>query len=290
MFRFDSSDFPLSLAVTARLSGSGWAGTLRGHGRAVSLDDITGIYHRRPSGFRFPPDMAESVQRWAEAEARMGLGGILSALDCWLNHPARIAAAEFKPVQLDAAMRAGLRVPATMVTNDPAQAAKFAETTGTVIYKPLASPAFDRDGQAQLIYASIVGPGDLPDNATGLTAHLFQEWVDHSHAVRVTVVDGRFFASAIHAGSAAAHVDWRSDYRSLRYEATEVPAPARHGITVLMNDLGLRFGALDFLVNHAGDWIFLEINPNGQWAWIEDQTGLPIAAAIADALEGRKTT
>lgn len=54
-----------------------------------------------------------------------------------------------------------------------------------------------------------------------------------------------------------------------------------------MNNLGLRFGALDFLVRPSGEWVFLEINPNGQWAWIEDKTGLPIAAAIADALEGR---
>ncbi|MGH3800408.1 MAG: hypothetical protein ACRDTD_09805 [Pseudonocardiaceae bacterium] len=30
----------------------------------------------------------------------------------------------------------------------------------------------------------------------------------------------------------------------------------------------------------------LECNPNGQWAWIEDETGLPISSALADALEG----
>ncbi len=51
-----------------------------------------------------------------------------------------------------------------------------------------------------------------------------------------------------------------------------------------MNRLGLRFGALDFLVTPDGEWYFLEINPNGQWAWIEQETGLPISDAIADAL------
>lgn len=56
-----------------------------------------------------------------------------------------------------------------------------------------------------------------------------------------------------------------------------------------MRELDLSFGALDFLVTSSGDWVFLEINPNGQWAWIEDKTGLPIAAAIADALTGRAT-
>lgn len=51
-----------------------------------------------------------------------------------------------------------------------------------------------------------------------------------------------------------------------------------------MSALGSRFGVLDFLVTPAGEWYFLEINPNGQWAWIEQETGLPISSAIADAL------
>lgn len=30
--------------------------------------------------------------------------------------------------------------------------------------------------------------------------------------------------------------------------------------------------------------MFLEINPNGQYLWIEDETGLPITDAICDLL------
>ncbi len=93
---------------------------------------------------------------------------------------------------------------------------------------------------------------------------MFQEWIDHTHAVRVTVVDQQFFAGAIYAGSKAAHIDWRSDYANLGYGITEVPAAVRQATLTLMEDLGLRFGALDFLVRPSGDWVFLEINPNGQ--------------------------
>jgi glutathione synthase/RimK-type ligase-like ATP-grasp enzyme len=56
----------------------------------------------------------------------------------------------------------------------------------------------------------------------------------------------------------------------------------------LMTALGLRFGALDFLLTPDDEWVFLEINPNGQWAFIEQATGLPIAAAIADALTSQE--
>lgn len=60
--------------------------------------------------------------------------------------------------------------------------------------------------------------------------------------------DGRCFAAMIKAGSAAAHIDWRSDYEALSYEVTKVPAEVRRKVQTLMNDLGLRFGALDLLV------------------------------------------
>jgi ATP-grasp ribosomal peptide maturase len=286
VFRFDSADFPLSASLSVELGAAGWLGTIKNSSRRLCLSDVTGIYNRRPSAFQFPHGMSGAERGWAGAEARMGLGGILSAMNCWLNHPARMAAAEFKPVQLDAAVQAGLHVPRTIVTSEPDYAAEFAESVGQVIYKPLASPSFESHGRRQLIYASPVRPEDLPDPAIRLTAHLFQEWIEHVHAVRVTVIDGKFFASAIYAGSDAGRIDWRSDYSALTYDATEVPKMVRQGVLILMSKLSLRFGALDFLVTPSGDWVFLEINPNGQWAWIEDKTGLPIAAAIADALEG----
>lgn len=111
---------------------------------------------------------------------------------------------------------------------------------------------------------------------------MVQAWVEHTHAVRLTVVDDRMFAAAIHASTAEAHTDWRSDYGALRYEVTEVPSDQREAVRNLMRALGLRFGALDFLATEQG-WTFLEVNPNGQWAWIDDLAPT-IAAAIADAL------
>ena len=48
--------------------------------------------------------------------------------------------------------------------------------------------------------------------------------------------------------------------------------------------LGLNFGCFDFIVTPSGDYVFLECNPNGQWLWVEDATGLKISEAIADFL------
>lgn len=100
----------------------------------------------------------------------------------------------------------------------------------------------------------------------------------------MTVVDGACFTAEIHSGSPAADVDWRSDYASLTYEPTTPPPQVRDAVGAFMNDLGLRFGALDFLIPPPDEWVFLEINPNGQWAWI-DELSPDIAHALATALE-----
>ena len=48
----------------------------------------------------------------------------------------------------------------------------------------------------------------------------------------------------------------------------------------------LVFGAIDMIVTPAGEYVFLEINANGQYLWIEKQTGLPITSSIVDLLIG----
>ena len=287
VYRVDTAEFPAALTLTARLGGArpaeeGWSTQLGSALRSVDLDDVCGAYYRRPTAFTFPP-MSESDRRWAELEARIGLGGLLATVPNWLNHPSRIGYAEYKPIQLAAAAAAGLCVPRTVITNDPAAAGKFAEETGPVVYKPFSSPA-ERDGRRMFVYTSPVAAADLADDAIRHTAHLFQEHLEKAYEVRLTVVDDRFFAARLNARSTASQIDWRSDYDAIEYAVTEVPPPVRRGVCELLSRLGLRFAAADFVVTPAGDWYFLDLNPNGQWAWIEQETGLPICAAIADAL------
>lgn len=290
VYRFDTAEFPSALAVTAELGGAlpasaGWSTELRSAARSVDLSRVCGAYYRRPSAFEFPP-MAVPDRRWAELEARIGLGGLLATMPNWLNHPSRIGYAEYKPVQLATAGTAGLAVPRTLITNDPAAAQRFAERTGPVVYKPFSAPT-ERDGRRMFVYTSPVAAPDLADEAIRHTAHLFQEHLDKAYEVRLTVVDDQFFAAALTAGSAASQIDWRSDYDAIDYAVTSVPASVRDGLCRMMRILGLRFAAVDFAVTPAGDWYFLDLNPNGQWAWIEHETQLPICSAITSALAAR---
>ena len=51
-----------------------------------------------------------------------------------------------------------------------------------------------------------------------------------------------------------------------------------------MEAFGLNFGCFDFAVTKSGEPVFFECNPNGQWQWVENLTGLPIGKAIAEEL------
>ncbi|MEH0419443.1 ATP-grasp ribosomal peptide maturase [Streptomyces sp. B21-083] len=290
VFRMDTADFPQQLSLTGRIDrGHGWAGELATAHRTVELSRVGGVYYRAPGAFQFPGGMTAPEERFAAAQARSGLGGVLSALDCrWVNHPTFMARAEYKPVQLDAARACGLRIPPTLITNRPEAVRQFAaELPGPLICKPVSSPVLIEDGQLKTVYTRRLTPEDLADlRGIETTAHLFQAWLDKSHEVRLTVVGRRMFAAEIHADSEAAHEDWRSDYGSLAYTTTTVPPDVVAGMRGLMDRLHLRYGAADLVVDPSGRWWFLEVNPCGQWDWIQGATGQPIAAAIADELQG----
>ncbi|WP_031080326.1 ATP-grasp ribosomal peptide maturase [Streptomyces sp. NRRL S-118] len=290
VFRMDTANFPQRLTLAGRIDQEqAWTGVLTTEHRTVELSRVGAVYYRAPGAFRFPQGMSGPEERFAAAQARAGLGGVLSALDCrWVNHPTAMARAEYKPVQLAAARACGLTIPPTLITNRAEDVRAFAAESGwSIICKPVASPVLIEDDQLKSVYTQRLSPEDLDDlRGIDTTAHLFQAWVSKEHEVRLTVVGERMFAAAIHAGSEAAHDDWRSDYAALTYTITEVPEQVATGMRRLMDRLHLRYGAADFIVGPDGEWTFLEVNPCGQWDWIQGATGLPIAEAIADDLQG----
>ncbi|MFF8726005.1 hypothetical protein ACF073_05885 [Streptomyces sp. NPDC015171] len=196
--------------------------------------------------------------------------------------------AEYKPLQLATARACGLTIPPTLISNNADAVRAFVgDVGGRVICKPVASPVLIEDDQLKTVYTRRLTEGDLDDlRGIETTAHLFQGWIDKEYEVRLTAVGHQLLAAEIHAGSDAAHTDWRSDYASLTYRVGEVPDAVAAGVRSYMDRLRLRFAAMDFVVSPDGVWTFLEANPCGQWDWIEHATGLPIAQTIADELQG----
>jgi ATP-grasp ribosomal peptide maturase len=289
--RFDLADFPRCVRVSARTLAdggpTGWTGWIDTGELRVPWDEVTSVYYRRPTGFVFPDNVVGSDLVFATAEARRGLGGLLLSLPVrWVNNPAKVADAEFKPAQLAVAAACHMIVPRTLLTNDPDQARAFcAEIGGAIVYKPLSAANIVDDHEVRLVFTTPITPAEFNDEDIALTMNMFQEWVPKRFDARVTVFGNDVFGVAIHAGLRDAYIDWRVDYSSLSYERIEVPRIVADGIAAYMKRFDLLFGAFDFAVTDDA-WYFLECNSNGQFGWIEAETGLPMTASLVELLTG----
>jgi glutathione synthase/RimK-type ligase-like ATP-grasp enzyme len=197
----------------------------------------------------------------------------------WVNDPARDAVAAHKPYQLALAQKIGLEIPPTLMTNDVAEArAFFRQHEGEVIYKQfIALPDSWRETRR------LKPEDEAQANSIAHAPVIFQKHVPAVADLRVTAVGGEFYAAATDVRKA----DYPQDVRmnlDAKYKAHELPPEIIAKLRELMNRLGLVYGAIDLRLTPEGRYVFLEINPAGQFLYIEKATGQPIAAALADAL------
>ncbi|MFF3258716.1 ATP-grasp ribosomal peptide maturase [Streptomyces sp. NPDC002932] len=280
--RFNPADIGAGLTVSARFGTcpAPMVGHVRTTSRTTDLTQVRSIYWRRPVWPAFA-HLEDNDARFASAQVRYGLGGTLYAVDgpLWVNHPLRNNAADYKPAQLAAAQRLGLRVPPTLVTNDPDAARAFVADHGRVIFKTLRWTPYERDGVPVTGWAEPVTADEI-DESVCVTPHLFQARVDKTADVRVLVVGRCVFAVRIDSGL----LDWRRDYSALSYTVVDLPDPVSKALQACLDYFGLVSGSFDLAVDRTGGLWWLELNPNGQWGWLEESTGLGMSAAFADLL------
>ncbi len=283
--RLDTAWFPAHVQLAARCHSGEWVGSLRVHDRVADLGELRSVWYRSPTAFTFPPELTATERHWAGTEAKLGLGGVLSALPLlWINHPARVADAAAKPLQLTVAARCGLQVPDTLVTNDVAAVRRFASTDATIA-KAFGAVAVVEAGGRATAFTRLLDAADLADlRGVGVTLHQVQRWVPKACEARVVVVGDRVFAAGIHAGTPETHIDWRASYHDLAYSRITVPEPVCDGVVAYCRHFGLVYGAFDFVIGPDEHWTFLECNAGGQYGWIENAVSAPITAALAELL------
>lgn len=286
----DQARFPehASLAMTFDSGCACRSARIRVDGRWLDLDEVTGVWWRRPNWPRVAEDMAAPSHRaFALNETHEALGGLWHShtLDAvWVNDPAADERAGRKGYQLTRALRNGLELPVTLMTNDPDEARSFADSRGYrgIVFKSFAST--DREWRETRL---------LTEEDLGLLHHvqhapvIFQEYVPARYDLRVTIVGKRAFAAAIHSQQTAYPVDSRIDIGNAVIEPVDLPEDVAALLLQLCADLGLVYGAADLRLAPDGRYVFLEINPAGQFRYIQQATGLPITEAVAAALLGR---
>jgi glutathione synthase/RimK-type ligase-like ATP-grasp enzyme len=233
--------------------------------------------------------MDDGIYAFCLQETRAALlGGILGLPARWMSHPASVWQAEYKPFQLSLAAKFDLPIPRTVVTNDPLTVRRmFSEFSGGMVVKPVRTGHVSHSGQEFAIFTSRVLEQHLDESDSARwSPAIYQALVPKQFDVRITIVGRKVFAAAIDSQSdPAAMVDWRKTSNPrLPHFSIALPEQLVTRLLRMMDLLGLTFGAIDMIQTPEGEFVFLEINPSGQWLWLDDTLGLGISDAVTEWL------
>jgi glutathione synthase/RimK-type ligase-like ATP-grasp enzyme len=253
-------------------------------GEVVSArpSDFRAIWNRRPS----PPDIPLGVldsehRRFARQEWQDLLDGLTLTLGfkSQIINPLPAQRAAVKPYQLAVAQSVGLQVPKTLISSDPQQAKKFLDVhKGRVVHKAMTNP---RNAFMDTRRWQDTENGAL--NRLPLAPTIFQELIEGPLDIRATIVGAEIYAAAISTEQSRAGLDSRLDL-DVPTTSYEVPREIAGRLRGLMAALGLSFATVDLKVDYSGRLHFLELNPQGQFLYVEILTGLPISKAVAKLL------
>ena len=295
--RFDTDRYPTDVRLTAYYGKSGDERLrLTNEQGEFDLREVTAIWHRRINfGAHLPAELDRQLRHASLGEASAAAHGMLASLKTFrMDHLRHIRHAENKQLQLQVARELGLDTPRTLTTNDPTAVRAFAKSCeGGIVTKMLSSFAIYEEGKELVVFTNPVKPEDLEDlSGLSLCPATFQELLPKSLEIRVTVVGHRVMSAAVDSQvSARAAHDWRRDgLRMIEdWKPYQLPLEVEEKILRLMDHFSLNYGAIDIVLTPYDRHVFLELNPSGEFFWLDRSPGLPISDAIADVLLGHSS-
>jgi len=217
--------------------------------------------------------------------------GLWRSLNCfWLNAPGDIREADHKVLQIKLASDIGFQIPDTLISNDPSRIGEFwTKHGGRIIRKSLITQSVPYQGSPNVpLYTEAITRRDLRDcSSLCLAPTIYQENLEKKYDLRITVVGDKLYPVEIHSqNSDRSRQDFRKyDFEKTPYLPHELPPRIAERCIIIMRRLRLWYGAIDMILTPDLQYVFLEVNPSGQYGWIEGLTGMPITAAICDLLQ-----
>lgn len=269
--------------------------------KGIDLSDLHAIWYRKPQPIDAQqlPVPGDYKNYAASAIERLILQLLSSFPNArWVSDYYAQLRANNKTFQLSVARTCGFAIPPTVMTSNKDVAQEFIRKHGVCISKPLTTEYPKIDGKQKLLLTTLIDDSFSPKlDKLYLAPSIFQKAIDVDIEARVVIIGQCVFAAEVHSktpkeSTLNAHVSDRiRDNRfghyegSVHIEALNLPSDIAAKCIRHCQLLGLNFGAIDLIRDKAGAWWFLENNPNGQWAYVEDATGQPIGKAIADFLQ-----
>jgi glutathione synthase/RimK-type ligase-like ATP-grasp enzyme len=279
VFVFDTSRFPGSVGLTGQY-GNGGSGLflITDDGGRIPMHEVTAFWWRRPQPMEVDVRITDADARnFAFQECVSALYGFLECCDAlWVNNIQNDTAAEYKPFQLKIAAEHGFEIPATLITNVPEELMGFwREHQGSVVYK-----AFNQRGMAWRPTRVLTEQDIAMLGNVRYAPVIFQAIVPGIRDVRVTVIGDTLFATEFDIEQMT-EVDYRLRMTEIPCHPHVLPAAMTEAIHGFMDDLSLEYGGIDFRLTPDGRYVFFEINTAGEFLYLQDRTGQPLAEAMA---------
>lgn len=252
----------------------------------IENDETIAIYYRKP----LLPKLEEyrvDYRNFMLREIVAFVDGIVESFPgrC-LTRPSILKRADNKVFQLALAKKIGFEVPLSLLSNSEQIVKDFCKDKNTVV-KPISIGKIFADNQTMIIQTNSI-ENKIAINNLEFCPSYFQAYSDKDYEVRVTIVSNKLFPAKLETQTQEeTKIDWRINPNAFNYSHIELPQEIKTMCLRFMKQANIDFGAFDFIVKNE-KYIFLEVNANGQWGWLEDKLGLKISASIIDYLLGEQ--
>lgn len=297
---FDVADYPESILSSTTISQYGrlCSTVIRNH-MGIFFEDgkYDTVWLRRNPGPDPPRDMHPGDRIVSLRQCSAYLDGMLGSLysdkrTFWVNPPLVFDGRLSKLNQLSLAAETGFSIPNTIISNDPKEIRDFvASEGGKAAFKLLQPAVWQRSSDSPLyvVYTTVVEMDSLSDDkALQFCPGIFQALVEKDYEVRVLCLGKTHIAVRLNSQEVdAARIDWRRGQGHIRMMQIDIPLEIQTLCTRYCDRLGIVHCSFDFIVTQDNRWIFLEINEQGQFLWLESRAQVPVLDAFTDFLVSR---
>jgi MvdC family ATP-grasp ribosomal peptide maturase len=287
--RIDTDLFPTEIELATEF-GNDLTSDYRINYAEYSIDpqQVQAVWLRRIWQPKLSPQLSPQFYQSCLLESTVTLNNFWDSLRHarWIDRLEDVSAAENKLRQLRIATEIGLQIPRTLVTNSPDRVQEFyAAVGGRMIAKLQTTLSRGMDGSNLFMYTSQVKPADLlAVESLRHSPMMFQSLIPKLREFRAICVGQEVFVGALDASKYEGQtVDWRNS-NQCTWEHGTLPDRIVKQLQTMLAKLGLTFGAFDLIQTPADEYVFLEVNPAGEWGMLERDLDYPIAKTIAKSL------
>lgn len=245
-------------------------------GSKIYISDVDLVWWRRSRSdqrldFEYDPGMEDLINQ----DCRAALYGLLATKfkGGWISHPDATLRASNKLVQLKAAHSCGMIIPKTIISNDPVTVRAFLASVDKCIAKPAAGT------KHALLFTQFVDEAELDDDSIRACPAIYQEYVSGDKHLRVNVFGDYVCAAEI----VTSELDWRRNVE-VSYGIYEVPAELVVKLREVLSCLELEMGVVDVKITPRGEFVWFEVNPQGQFLFLEGMANIPVRKIFATYL------